>query len=293
MNMNKCWWLGFLLLGACSTHQQGTTMNSSNRAITHSVSPIPSPANLPRTSPANKPQHYTAPQQPQQKKLASKYYHTSWDGIELYLVAFDDRDFVLRVADQPNGIGSRWTNAKEAAATYGGIAAINGGFFTPEGKPLGLLIETGTPRGSINRSSLGAGIFVSGDRGSALLRKEIYQKSKSSWKAYNLLQSGPMLAENGKTVSGLSNDKHRPRSFIIWDGKHHWAIGQSSSCTLAGLSKALAGRSPAGFDVHTALNLDGGRSVDLWSSSQLPGGGKSHRSLFSKPVRNYLVLKSR
>ena len=79
----------------------------------------------------------------------------------MHLVAYDDRDMTLRVADQPNGPGSRWITARDAAATYGGVAAINGGFFTPEGKPLGLLIETGTRRGHLNKSSLGTGIYLS------------------------------------------------------------------------------------------------------------------------------------
>jgi len=230
---------------------------------------------------------------PVQSRLPISYRQTTSAGVTLSMVVYDDRDHQLRVADQPNGLGSRWTTSQGAAATYGGLAAINGGFFTPEGKPLGFLIETGTPRGYLNKSSLGAGVFISSKNHSVIVRRETYAKSKDSWNAYNLLQTGPMLAENHRIISGLSKNNSRPRSFIAWDGQHHWAIGYTSACTLSQLSQALAGRSPAGFKIKTAVNLDGGRSSDLWVSSKVSGGGKSHRGFLNKSVRNYLVLTKR
>jgi hypothetical protein len=38
------------------------------------------------------------------------------------------------------------------------------------------------------------------------------------------------------------------------------------------------------------LNLDGGRSSDLWISSAVQGGPLRERPLWNKPVRNFLVL---
>lgn len=184
-------------------------------------------------------------------------------------------------------------DARSAAASYNGLAAINGGFFTPEGKPLGLLIEEGIKRGHLNPSSLGTGIYASSGHGSALIRRERHPSSRIAAQADNLLQAGPMLVEGGKAVPGLSINKHRPRSFIAWDGKHHWAIGHAGPCTLADLARALASSPIEDFKVMTALNLDGGRSSDLWVGPQLRGGGHSHRSLLNKAVRNYLVLTTR
>ncbi len=217
------------------------------------------------------------------------YHRTTSHGVTLYLVSYDDRDCELRVADQPQGTGTRWIDARSAAATYGGIAAINGGFFTPEGKPLGLLVETGTRRGSVNHSSLGAGYYISSPKRSYIVRRQHAHTAG----AYNLLQTGPMLVEKGHGISGLSQKNQRPRSFILWDGGHHWAIGYAEPCSLHELSRALVGNSPAGFKVHTAINLDGGRSSNLWVSQSIPNGGKTHKSFLNKPVRNYLVLKKR
>lgn len=225
-----------------------------------------------------------------QRIIPLTYHRTSRHGVTLSMVSFDSREHQLRVADQQKGPGTRWTDSKSCAATYRGLAAINGGFFTPEGKPLGLLIETGSKRGYINKSSLGAGMLVFNKTGSSIIRREQYNASSIAANAYNLLQTGPMLSERSKPVPGLSRASSRPRSFIAWDGKNHWAIGYAEPCTLDALSRALAGASPAGFKIHTAVNLDGGRSSDLWVGPLVKNGNKTHRTFLNKTVRNYLVL---
>lgn len=226
------------------------------------------------------------PSQPQ-PPLPLAYHHTSRNGITLSLVSFDDRQFQLVVADQKNGPGTHWKDAHTAAKALNGVAAINGGFFTPEGNPLGLVITHGVQRGSKNSSSLGSGIYLNQSDKSSIVRRGAYNKSA---KTRHLLQTGPMLAENNTPISGLSHTHDRSRSFIAWDGAHHWAIGYAESCTLHALSQALAGRAPAGFAIHTAVNLDGGRSSDLWAGSKVPNGSQTHRSFLNKPVRNFLVV---
>ena len=226
-------------------------------------------------------------------ELPLAYHRIMSQGVGLSLVCFDDRQYQLRVADQPAGPGSKWMTAKSAASTHNGVAAINGGFFTPEGKPLGLLRENGTKRGHLNHSSLGAGIYISSTSGSAIIRRESYPTSPIAAGAEQLLQTGPMLVEHGKAVTGLSADKNRPRSIILWDGGHHWAIGYADSCSLAALASALSQSNVRGFKVIMALNLDGGRSSDLWVGPQVRGGNQTQRSFLNKPVRNYLVLTAR
>ena len=221
------------------------------------------------------------------------YHSVLSQGITISAVYFDDRKFQLTVADQADGCGSQWLDAKSAALSCDGYAAINGGFFTPEGKPLGLLVASGIKRGSLNNSSLGAGIFISSKNKSAIVRRELYAPSSVANNVENILQAGPMLVEHGKATSGLSDQNERPRSFIAWDGNHHWAIGHIDSSTLAGVAKALSETSLNGFKASTVLNLDGGRSSDLWAGPRVPSGPKTHRSFLNKPVRNYLVITSR
>lgn len=272
-----------LALAACTPHSP-----SHSRATHHPAPPAAPKKPLVKKALGLQAQPVQSVQPRPVRPLA--YHRTSSQGVTLAMVCFDDREYQLRVADQPDGCGSRWMDARSAAGSYRGLAAINGGFFTPEGKPLGLLMETGTSRGHINQSSLGAGMFISSKTASAIIRRERYSSSRLAAEAYNLLQTGPMLVERGQPVTGLSKANHRPRSFIAWDGGHHWAIGHAQSTTLAALAKALANTSPKGFNINTALNLDGGRSSDLWVGPEVPNGNQTHRSFLNKPVRNYLVL---
>jgi len=201
------------------------------------------------------------------------------------VVTFDRRDFDLEVADQ-DGLAAQWSTAAEAGA--GSLAAINGGFFTPEGKPLGLVISKGDRAGSINRaSSLGAGVFIGGNE--RLISRKAYLASKP--KALNLLQTGPRLVWNSRRIPGLQQGNDRPRSFLLWDGAEHFGIGYANSATLSSLASALSKQPLPGFKIHHALNLDGGRSSDLWVSPSVNGGGLTRRSWLNKEVRNYLVLK--
>jgi uncharacterized protein YigE (DUF2233 family) len=212
---------------------------------------------------------------------------TTLSGISITAVTFDSRTLRLAIADQDGEPGSRWADAEAAAKELGGIAAVNGGFFTPEGKPLGLVVSGGKKAGSLNRaSSLGAGLFVGGSS-PALLRRE------HSTNASEVLQSGPFLVENGRAISGLSQDGSTARTVIGWDGGHGWFIARTGACSLAKLGQALAGARIGGVKVRTVLNLDGGRSSDLWVSSSVPGGPVSQRPFWNKPVRNFLVLVPR
>ncbi|MGB2429077.1 MAG: phosphodiester glycosidase family protein [Akkermansiaceae bacterium] len=223
--------------------------------------------------------------------LPSSYHTLTWKGVSISAVCYDDREFELRVADQPNGCGSLWMNAKSAAIAHRGIAAINGGFFTPEGKPLGLLVADGSKRGSLNTSSLGAGFYSSSPAGSALFRRS--SSTDPTLNARQLLQSGPMLVAEDTVINGLSNDKMRRRSFLAWNGGHHWVMGQAGPTTLHALANSLSDLPIGNIRIYAALNLDGGTSSDLWVGAKIPNGNRSHRSLFNKPVRNYLVLTAR
>jgi uncharacterized protein YigE (DUF2233 family) len=276
--MNRLLFLSALILAACSNQppsKSNTPLTGTNTDVTVMVDEDTAPVSQ------------TISPSPRQEILPLAYHHTSRNGIVMSLVSFDDRQFQLQVADQKNGPGTHWRDAHSAADALQGVAAINGGFFTPEGKPLGLVITNGIQRGSRNSSSLGSGIYLSQSHKSSLVRREAYKKSR---KVRHLLQTGPMLVEQKSPISGLSNANHRARSFIAWDGAHHWAIGYAESCTLHTLSQALAGRAPAGFAIATAVNLDGGRSSDLWAGPKVLNGPKTHRSFLNKPVRNFLVV---
>ncbi|MDA8958864.1 phosphodiester glycosidase family protein [Akkermansiaceae bacterium] len=213
-----------------------------------------------------------------------KVNSASLNGTTFTALTFDGRDYFLKVIDQKEGPGTEFARAEFAGR--GSLAAINGGFFNPDGSPLGLVITDGQSRGVFNASSfLGTGI-IDGEN-TTLSDRKSYQKSSE------LLQSGPRLVWNQERLTGLSKSKERPRSFVIWDGHDHFGIGHADRATLQGLANNLQAQPFEGFHIKYAINLDGGTSCDLWVSNQIPGGGFTRSSLFRKKARNYLALRKR
>ena len=246
--------------------------------------PIAASSSAPPQKPAELPAATATPEQPRRTPLA---FRTSVGSVSISGISYDSRSHRIAVADQEGGPGSKWADASEAAKVHRGIAAINGGFFTPEGKPLGLVVSGGKKTGSLNRaSSLGAGLFAGGNT-SALVRREHAGDSAE------ILQAGPFLVEGGRAIGGLSAKSSSARSFIAWDGDSGWILGRTGACSLGELATALAGAEIAGVKIKSALNLDGGRSSDLWISSGVQGGPLHERPLWNKPVRNFLVLVPR
>lgn len=244
---------------------------------------------LPPAAPAPAPAAEKKEERPPELTTAIEAKTTK--GIKITTLAFDDRRCEILVADKAGGVNSEWQTAAVAGSAFNAIAAINGGFFTPKGTPLGIVVENGQTHGSWNgSSSLASGVLIVAGERSGLARRERWSPDRPS---EFLLQSGPMLLEAGKAVAGLEDDSSRPRSFIAWDGGHHWAIGHARSATLAGLAEVLATQPVKGIQLRTVINLDGGTSSDLWISPQIRGGPVSTRQAWNKPVRNYVIIRKR
>ena len=221
-------------------------------------------------------------------KVVSKIF----SNIEFQGVAFDSRSHALCPVDQSKGPGSEYFGARDCANKQHALLAINAGFFTPEGNPLGLVISHGKRSGSWNSSSsLGTGIYRIDSSGTASIKRRSQSSAVSNSK--ELLQAGPLLVENQKPINGLDPSKVAMRSILVHDGGNRWWIGTTSPCSLAELSRALSTQSPAGWQISQALNLDGGRSTDLFVSSESSGGPLEIKSIMNRQVRNFLILKPR
>ncbi len=237
-------------------------------------------------TPAPQPRAAAAP------STAPRFSQREISGITFEGVAFDSRVAKLSVVDQAGGPGSEFPDAANAGQAAGGIVAVNASFFTPQGTPLGLVVAGGYLRGQWNNaSSLGSGVWYQAASGkSAIVRREKLGKATAG-QMQELIQAGPMLVENARAITGLDATKTSARIAILWNGDSQWWIGRSSPCTLAAFAQALTNGNPAGWRTVSALNLDGGRSADLWVSAAIPGGPISRRSPWNRPVRNFLILK--
>lgn len=249
----------------------------------------PKPA-IPKIDPIPVPDQ--PPSVPSGPSAAPRFTQNEIAGITIEGVSFDSRSATLAVADQAGGPGSQYPDAASAGQATGGIAAVNASFFTPEGTPLGLVVADHKIRGRWNSaSSLGSGIWYRSTSGTSAITRREKLGNAAARGMRELVQAGPLLVENGQPVPGLDATKTSARVAILWNGGSQWWIGSTSPCTLATFAKALATGNPAGWPTACALNLDGGRSADLWISVEISGGPIVRRTPWNRPVRNFLILK--
>jgi exopolysaccharide biosynthesis protein len=201
----------------------------------------------------------------------------------LDLALFFTRAATLRVIDNPAGGDNLATVMRRENC----LAGVNGGYFDPEDKPVGLEISDGKVIAPLRKARLLSGVIIASNGRVQLLRVTEYSPKRRPTAA---LQCGPFLVDRGQVVPGLNDTRAARRTFVVTSGPDRAAIGFCSGVTLAQLGKILATPGVTGdLKVQRALNLDGG------SSSAFSFAGE--RGPFSiseqKTVRNFVAVVPR
>ena len=199
-------------------------------------------------------------------------------------VLFPSTSFRLQVIDHP----PRDKTASQILQEYHYLAGVNGGYFHPNGTPLGLLMHHGKVIHPQEKARLLSGFFVATRHKMALLR--VSESLPTGTK--EVLQAGPFLIDHGNSVIGLETTRVARRTFLATDGHGLWLMGVISPTTLAEASRVLLAAAPQFFSTHKikrALNLDGGSSSALWVAHQPEAYSQSEFG----HVRNFLGLKLR
>lgn len=207
--------------------------------------------------------------------------------LHLPLALFDSRRARLAVLDLGPGLAADW---RERARAAGLIAAVNGGFFHPDGRPLGLVIAEGQ---AINRLETGkplSGVLYGDGQGIHLMRLQAFVLHPG---IDALIQAGPYLVEAGRAVRIRSRGASERRTFVATDWRGHWLLGATQEgLTLPELAELLAQPGLiAPWPVDRALNLDGGSSTGFYverGEGQTPVWVRSQR-----PVRNLVGVRRR
>jgi hypothetical protein len=227
-----------------------------------------------------------------EKKVISKAGETGFFSTRtIDLIWFHAADYTFKVIDNGPDINAPVYPGLAAAMQRNGcLAGCNGGFFLKDHGPSGLMISQGTSTGKFGEGSLLSGVVLSsGNRNPYLLRRAEFDSGKS--KATDLIQCGPFLVDQGKSVRGLSPENSRRRTFIAHDGGKWFALGLSDAFTLAEMGEIL---SQSGFSpsrkLHRALNLDGGTSSGLYFER---GSGDPVAIEPYKTVRNFVGIVPR
>ena len=201
----------------------------------------------------------------------------------LDLALLSPKSATLRVIDNPRGED----NLAAVMRRKNCLAGVNGGYFDPEDKPVGLLISDGNVVAPLRKARLLSGVMVVWNGRIQVLRVAEYSSKR---KATAALQCGPFLVDRGQPVPGLNETRPARRTFIATGGSDRAAIGFCSDVTLAQLGKILAtpGIAPD-LKVQRALNLDGGSSSAFWFAGERGPFSISEQ----KTVRNFVAVVKR
>jgi uncharacterized protein YigE (DUF2233 family) len=152
----------------------------------------------------------------------------------------------------------------QALATWreasGALAAINGGFFTPEQTALGLTVAGGQAQGSSREFG---GMFAVDVAGVPSIRDLAQQPYDGSEGYVEVLQSFPMLIRPGGQPGMIEESGERNRRSVVaidGSGRVLLIVAPTGDWTLQDLAEALA---TSDMGVERALNLDGGSSSGL------------------------------
>jgi uncharacterized protein YigE (DUF2233 family) len=160
----------------------------------------------------------------------------------------------------------------------------NGGFFTPELKPLGLRITDNQILNPL-RPTLWWGIFLIQDKKPQIIRQAAYQPKKSTAFA---IQAGPILVQDEK-IRPKSSQKIEERTAIGITAHNDIVLVATENLLLSARDLATLLQRPlqaGGLACVDALNLDGGHSTQLYAT--LPNFSLQITS--STPVSDALLV---
>lgn len=159
----------------------------------------------------------------------------------------------LRVIDNPDD-----DDLASAMKRTGLAAGVNGGYFDPQFRPLGLRVIDGATTSPMSHARLLTGVLCGSARGIEILRVKEFSPKKKYDAA---VECGPFLVDRGQPLTTLDYSRSARRTFalVTRDGKA--ALGVASDLTLADLAEALAAPE---LKVTRAMNLDGGSSTAFW-----------------------------
>lgn len=200
------------------------------------------------------------------------------------LAVFTGSKVRLRVIDNATGD----ENLADKAARENCVAGVNGGYFDPEFRPIGLRIIDGVSTSPLVRARLLTGVLAASARGVEIVRLSEFSKSRKYEAA---IECGPFLVENGKPVRSLNETRSARRTFAAVARGGVACLGVSSALTLAQLADAVAALPlPNEAKISRALNLDGGSSTAFWIAGK---SGDAFSIQERKSVRDFVAIVPR
>jgi len=118
------------------------------------------------------------------------------------LAIFSTKSCTLRVIQNEDGA----SNLVDVMRREKCLAGVNGGYFSPDSAPIGLLIVDGKMIAPLQRARLLTGVLTASARGVQILRTREFLRQE---KLNAAVQCGPFLIDLGRRVRGLEENLRR------------------------------------------------------------------------------------
>jgi uncharacterized protein YigE (DUF2233 family) len=159
--------------------------------------------------------------------------------------------------------------AKKAEA----LAAINGGFFTPEYRPLGLLIMDGKEVNPLRKADWG--VFLIQENKARIIHTSEFQNERNISQA---LQVGPRLVVNGRELQMKKQNARRSALGVTVKNQVILLNTDFTDIYAQDLARIFhLPESQGGLECRDAMALDGGPSAQMYADYKelkidIPGG---------------------
>jgi hypothetical protein len=197
------------------------------------------------------------------------------------LAFFSAKSYTLRLIDQPIPPRRVLADVMEQEKC---LAGVNGGYFSSDYAPIGLMIVDGRTIAPLRRARLLTGVLTASSRGVQIMRTREFSRQE---KFNAAVQCGPFLIDLGRPVRGLEETHQARRTFAAVAKPDRVALGFCSETSLAELANILASAQLADdFKISRALNLDGGSSSGFWFAR----AGDAFSVPEQKTVRDFVAI---
>lgn len=194
-----------------------------------------------------------------------EYAHlTTFSNFEnkgFYIFRFDLQHYQLQLAFTQTP--QQTASVADLVRANHAVIGINGGFFTPDLKPLGLRIDQGKIKSPL-RNTAWWGIFFTRGEQAFIVAPRAFKADKNINFA---VQSGPRLIINGRIPSLKPGVANRTALGITRDNKIILLVTSHFPLTTDELAAFMqASEAQGGLACVNALNLDGGSSTQLYAT---------------------------
>ena len=192
--------------------------------------------------------------------------------IKLKILRISLGQFQVKVLDS-RAFGVNRLEIRDLARKAQALAAINGGFFLPDYKPLGLLIVDGREVNPLRNADWG--IFLIQEDSPRIIHTKEYQ---NGWKISQALQVGPRLVVGGRQLQMKKQVARRSAVGITTKKQVILLNTEDTDIYAQDLARIFyLPESMGGLECSDALTLDGGPSAQMYADYKslkidIPGG---------------------